>query len=160
MNTFPSNIKQKFNSTIPDMADHPGLFTPKKYLRCSIYIITNNTIIYDYPKTIECTLCEHSIVMYSSSGLLLYLYFAITTRYPLSHSFTVIYRSDHTVYPTVVLFRVYRSNDFSSNTAGQQLRNLYCAPATQIGLHFFSAIFAMYAPITSGFAPFCSSFSI
>ena len=82
MNTFPSNIKQKFNSTIPDMADHPGLFTPKKYLRCSIYIITNNTIIYDYPKTIECTLCEHSIVMYSSSGLLLYLYFAITTRYP------------------------------------------------------------------------------
>ena len=53
MNTFPSNIKQKFNSTIPDMADHPWLFTPKKYLRCSIYIITNNTIIYDYPKTIE-----------------------------------------------------------------------------------------------------------
>ena len=41
-----------------------------------------------------------------------------------------------------------------------RLRNLYCAPATQIGLHFFSAIFAMYAPITSGFAPFCSSFSI
>ena len=50
MNTFPSNVKQKFNSTIPDMADHPWLFTPKNYLRCSIYIITNNTIIYDYPK--------------------------------------------------------------------------------------------------------------
>ena len=121
MNTFPSNIKQKFNSTIPDMADHPWPFTQKRYLRCGIYIISNNTIIYDYPKTIECTLCEHSIAMYSSSGLLLYLYFAITTRYPLSHSFTAIYRSDHTVYPTVVLFRVYRSNDFSSNTAGQQL---------------------------------------
>ena len=121
MNTFPSNIKQKFNSTIPDMADHLWPFTQKRYLRCGIYIISNNTIIYDYPKTIECTLCEHSIVMYSSSGLLLYLYFAITTRYPLSHSFTAIYRSDHTVYPTVVLFRVYRSNDFSSNTAGQHL---------------------------------------
>ena len=63
MNTFPSNIKQKFNSTIPDMADHSWPFTQKRYLRCSIYIITNNTIIYDYPKTRECTLCEHSIVM-------------------------------------------------------------------------------------------------
>lgn len=63
MNTFPSNIKQKFNSTIPDMADHPWLFTPKRYLRCGIYIIANNTIIYDYPKTIECRLCEHSVVV-------------------------------------------------------------------------------------------------
>ena len=56
MNTFPSNIKQKFNSTIPDMADHLWPFTQKRYLRCGIYIISNNTIIYDYPKTIECTL--------------------------------------------------------------------------------------------------------
>ena len=50
MNTFPSNIKQKFNSTIPDMADHLWPFTQKRYLRCGIYIISNNTIIYDYPK--------------------------------------------------------------------------------------------------------------
>ena len=161
---FSIKHKTKFNSIIQDMADHPWPFTQKRYLRCGIYIISNNTIIYDYPKIIECTLCEHSIVMYSSSGLLLYLYFAITTRYPLSHSFTAIYRSDHTVYPTVVLFRVYRSNDFSSNTAGQQLaeqaKELVLRSCHTIGLHFFSAIFAMYAPITSGFAPFCSSFSI
>ena len=159
MNTFPSNIKQKFNSTIPDMADHLWPFTQKRYLRCGIYIISNNTIIYDYPKTIECTLCEHSIVMYSSSGLLLYLYFAITTRYPLSHSFTAIYRSEPWCYFAYIAPTIFPRIPQGSSLQSR-LRNLYCAPATQIGLHFFSAIFAMYAPITSGFAPFCSSFSI
>ena len=45
------------------------------YLRCDVYIISNNTIIYDYPETIECTLCEHSIVMNKNLSVITDFYF-------------------------------------------------------------------------------------